>query len=129
MEHKSKSWHTKWSIDWPTRTFTHLSGLSIALDPEPTPLAWRFVLKSPLPAGYILNIGLLRRLTMEALRLWQAKAWNGQYLREPVLPAPSGRDRADIAYYSNLSQQELPPEKVAALLAQWEAARGLELRP
>lgn len=121
----NKDWYKKWEVDHAARVFTHAGGLSLQLEPESTPLAWRFVLVKGLPAGTVLVPATLYRLSHEALRLLQAQAWGGRFLSAAILPANDATlDAREIAQRNKIPLHELTQRHVDALLAQWQQARS-----
>jgi hypothetical protein len=121
----NKDWYKKWEVDHAARVFTHAGGLSLKLEPESAPLAWRFVLVKGIPAGTVLVPSTIYRLCHEALRLLQAQAWGGRFISGAVLPHREATMNArDLAAHNKLDPHELTQRHVDALLAQWQQARS-----
>lgn len=116
-------WPLRWTCDHARRIYTHRSGLVLALDPDSYPLAWRVILPDGLPPGYVLNVGMMRKMVQEATSMLQAQAL-GFIPPVSIKPGPNiNMTPAELARHNDLKPSELTADMIEKLRRQWQAAR------
>lgn len=117
-------WHQAWTVSTLERIARHESGLAVRFDAAETPLEWRMTLAEELAPGYPLDLRGTPRLLYEALRIWQARAWNGRYLPACVITDGKHFDLPHVIVASRMPAGAMNETHLDALTRQWEKARG-----